>query len=242
MKKGASAIVFFCLFTANAVAQTANADTMIYKVFRSLKAKDEAAFLSLFPNYTQLKEVMRQAVASEAAGNTVREKEMDSALNAYLANFTEELYRKDLVKHFSDDFQRVMKQGTEKGLDWKSAVLDKYTYDKKSEDGFPMLSGMLYLKEGNQEYTLTFEEIIWVQKEGGYFGVSLKNLLAKGEVDKANEERINALDTVGIATNDEPITLPPLPPKKAAKSSAPVKASPVKKAPAAKPKSPTKKA
>src|SRR5215204_6589604 len=85
-------IVTCSLLFQSANAQISNADSMIYKVFATLQAKDEKAFVALYPNAAQFSKMMRtmmeQMMNSEqmkqmmAADEKSKNMNLDSLINA----------------------------------------------------------------------------------------------------------------------------------------------------------------
>ena len=67
--------VFFFIQSTN--AQINNADSMIYKVFATLQAKDEKAFVALYPNASQFSKMMRTMM--EEMMNSEQMKQMMAA-------------------------------------------------------------------------------------------------------------------------------------------------------------------
>ena len=62
-------MALLCLSLQTVQAQVRNADTMIHKIFASLQAKDQKAFVALYPNAEQfgrfIRGIMEQTMKSE---------------------------------------------------------------------------------------------------------------------------------------------------------------------------------
>jgi hypothetical protein len=193
MRKTLFAAAFLCLFSITLSAQEKSADTMVHKVYRALKSKNETAFISLFPNYEQMKRFLRQSVEAELKQTkdpSAAKMSVDSLMEMMMGQMTEEAFNTQMKNEFAHSFHSILEAGEAKGINWNNTVLTHYTLDSLVEESFPSMKGVMDLKDGEKEYQLAFNQIVWLDKEGGWFGISLRNIVHKGESleDAADEE------------------------------------------------------
>jgi hypothetical protein len=93
---------------------------------------------------------------------------------------------------YIQEFQRVIKTGEYKGIDWNGAVLTKYTFDTAREtdetmmklfgtDEMKTMKGTIYFTSGKDAYQLNFKEVLYLPEEKGWYGVKLRELRKEGE-------------------------------------------------------------
>ena len=229
MRKFLIAFAFLLFVSAAAVAQEKSADTMVHKVYRALKSKNETAFISLFPNYEQMRRFLRQSVEAElkqAKDSSAAKMNVDSLMEMMMGQMTEETFNAQMKNEFSRSFRSILEAGEAKGINWSNAVLTHYTLDSLVEESFPSMKGVMDLKDGEKEYQLAFNQMVWLDKEGGWFGISLRNIVHKGEPLDLVDSVTTSVEDVTISDTTVIETPPPPPP--------PVKAYPGKKIPPAK--------
>src|SRR6476661_7175872 len=104
MRKILFGIAFLCAFSVTLYAQEKSADTMVHKVYRALKNKNETAFISLFPNYEQMRRFLRQSVEAElkqAKDSTAAKMSVDSLMEMMMGQMTEETFNTQMKNEFS---------------------------------------------------------------------------------------------------------------------------------------------
>ncbi|MDQ6610683.1 MAG: hypothetical protein M3Y85_12770, partial [Bacteroidota bacterium] len=126
-----------CLSTASAIAQVSNQDTMINKLFASLKAKDEKAFVALYPNASQFGKMMRvmmegmlkseQMQKMMAADEKSKNMNIDSLINTEVGKMNKPEVFAEMQKKFGKSFQKIIEAGEKKGVNWSAAKLVSYT-------------------------------------------------------------------------------------------------------------------
>jgi hypothetical protein len=242
MKKILLVFALFIVVHTQVAAQEKSADTMVHKIFRSLQSNNEKAFVTLFPDYQQWKDFLKEAMVQEAkssarsGGDSVVKINLDSIVKSYMGELTEASFKEEIQKKFPESFHSIMEEGKAKGMAWSQATLTSYTIDTvhELESNFPTLKGIMDVKDGDKEYQLAFEQIIWFEKESGWFGVDLKKLVRKGE--SLDDDIEFGMDSLTLTDRTEP---PPPPPVKKVQAKKPVntKTIPKKSSPAVKPKS-----
>jgi hypothetical protein len=222
MKQSLFAVFITIFFSVTGLAQEKSADTMLHKIFRALQTKDEAAFLSLFPDYKQmnrfLKESMVQQLHRSIGPDSTSKINVDSLLESSMEKMTEETFKSEMHKEFTASFYAILKEGEDKGLTWNKAVLVDYNlFYVSDEEGFPAYDGILHLKEGGKEYKVAFDQVIDMEKEGGFFGVNLKKIV------KGNESLDGVLESSKRDVPQELMELSAEPKKTSIKKTPPAK-------------------
>jgi len=229
-------ILAFCFLLQQAQAQVSNPDTMIHKMFATLKAKDEKAFVALYPNASQFGKMMRvmmeQMLKSEAMQQMMAMDEksknmnVDSLINTEVAKLNNPEVFAEMEKKFSKSFQKIIEKGESKGVDWKEARLVSYTMDSVSLDeeniemfkgsGIRNIKGVIDFRSGDSAYQMSFDKIVYLPADGGWFGGEFPQLVRQGESLAADfdtdievgEDSLVAVDTIETQ----------FPPKKVTKS------------------------
>lgn len=225
------------LFAATSLqAQVPTADAMIQKVFASLKAKDQEAFVALYPNQQQfsrfMRNIMEQTLKSDEMKKLLEADEkskglnIDSLINMQVAMVTTPESMAKMQQEFAKTFQQVIAKGEQKGVKWNEAKLDSFTMDTTAiESGAPFTpagikeaKGVIHFSVGTDAYQLAFAKMMFIESEGGWFGADFPQLARKGESLAPDPEPA-----------DEEAVMPPAPEKKKSGTKE-------KKAPAAKSK------
>jgi len=220
--------VAICFSVATVKAQVSSADSMIHKIFATLKAKDEKAFVSLYPNGKQLQNFVRTIM--EASMKTEQMQQMqkmqninlDSLVNAQLESLSKPEVMEQMQKSFGRSFQQVIEKGEKKGVNWSNAKLTTYTFDTTvavndqeeammSELGYKTLKGVMDFTSGDSAYQMSFNKVMYIPAEGGWFGGEFNQVVRKGEGFKTDTE-METTD-VNVSTEKE-APVPPPPPAK----------------------------
>lgn len=205
-----------CFFAALGLhAQSASPDTMVHRIFASLKAKDEKAFVALYPNPQQfgrfIRNLMTQTFKSEqmqqmlANDEKAKNLNVDSLIEAQVATVTSPAMFAQMEKQFGQMFQKVIEKGEKKGVNWSNATMTGYTVDSSSamEQTTPMqpagmktLKGIIDFTAGGQPYQIAYDKVIFLPTEGAWFGADFTQLARKGESlapDKEEEVKDEAV-------------------------------------------------
>ena len=197
-------IVFlFALFAAGPSlhAQVRTADSLVHKIFATLKSKDEKAFVSLYPNGQQfgrfMRTVMEGAMKSEqmkeimSMDEKTKNLNLDSLIDAQVAMFMMPEMVNKMQADFVKTFQRTIEKGEQKGVNWSQAQLTGFTIDSsavKGDENMPFelaglkeAKGVIDFTVGDSAYQLAFSKMMYIQSEGGWFGAEFPQLARKGE-------------------------------------------------------------
>ncbi|HVF80824.1 MAG TPA: hypothetical protein VM884_02780 [Flavisolibacter sp.] len=106
-----------------------------------------------------------------------------------------------------------MKTAKKKGVNWSAAKLVTYTTDTTSavgpememfkSSGIKNMKGVIDFTSGDSAYQMSFDKLIYVPAEGGWFGGEFEQVIRKGESFlQTGETRIEAAssDTTFITT------------------------------------------
>jgi hypothetical protein len=213
-----------CFLLQTAKAQVSNADTMIHKLFTTLKAKDEKAYVALYPNATQFGTMMR--VMMERMLNSEQMKQMmamdekskniniDSLINTEVSKLNNPLIFGEMQKDFAKDFQKIIEKGEKKGVNWSEAKLESYTIDSSALDdedmkmfqgsGIKNMKGIMNFTVGDSAYQMSFTKIVYLPTEGGWFGGEFPQVVRKGEsLSSLNEGHENLNQRIDNAQSGE---------------------------------------
>lgn len=198
------AVLTFTILIATVVdAQVKNADTMIHKLFISLKNKDEKAFITLYPNGQQMASLMRGMMETMfkseemqkmmAMDEKSKNMNIDSLISAQISQVTKPEAQAEMQKSFGKSFQDIIEKGEKKGVAWSGAQLVSYTLDSSDQAGgdqeakmfagagIKNLKGVIDFKAGGADYQMNFDKVLYIPSEGGWFGGEFKQVIKKGE-------------------------------------------------------------
>ena len=222
MKRFQSLFLIALLLTIkNADAQVTNVDTMVHKIFAVLKAKDAEGFVALYPNKDQMLKLTRKMMTGLAneiknakAANPSSEPNsmnLDSIILAELQKKATPEEMGKMNKKLEKDFAKTIEQGEEKGVNWNAIQLINYTIDtvsmndesmrKMFGEGYKGMKGVLHFKSADSAYQLSFDQVMFIPEEGGWYGVSFKKLAREGE--PVEEEEFNMND-INMEMEEEP--------------------------------------
>lgn len=191
-----------CLFAASANAQVKNADSIIHQLFTSLKNKDEKAFVTLYPNGQQMAGLMRGMMESMfkspemqqmmAMDENAKNLNVDSLIDAQLAQVTKPEAQAEMQKGFAKSFQEIVEKGEKKGVNWSQAQLVSVTLDSTAEidseemkmfagAGVKNMKGVVDFTAGGTAYQMNFDKVLYIPSEGGWFGGEFQQVIKKGE-------------------------------------------------------------
>ena len=214
--------------TLGASAQVSRPDSLVFRAFRTLQAKDTAGFIELYPNHQQMKKLMVNSMDQlrEQLKAIQPNMNVDSMIKAEMENFTAEKYRNELQAEFSESFRRILARAQALNLDLSKATILSIRMDTAETEmtGILAVRGTLDLTSDGKDYLLIFDGAGYLPTENGWFGTKFTGIHRKGETAPAVEEVIQE----GIKVDDEPPPPPP-PPPPPAKKPVPVKKTPVKK-------------
>ena len=193
--------VLAILALQTAQAQVRNADTMIHRIFATLKAKDQQGFVALYPNAEQfgrfIRNIMEQTMKSEqvksllAMDEKTKNLNIDSLMEAEIANETKPEKFAETQRKFAKTFQQIIEKGEKKGVNWSGAKLVSYTIDSTdlgNKEGMPFqlpglkeAKGVIDFTVGDSAYQLAYNKMMFIESEGGWFGADFSQLARKGE-------------------------------------------------------------
>lgn len=150
--------------TGSVSSQEVDKNVIVKKVFEVLKNKNEDGFVQLFPDRKTFISYFEKIIkdTSEAA--------------PYLNEIaTDSLYE----IQYREDFERAIKMGEEKGVDWEKSEFVKSVIDSaliNEEDfNYPSLKGKIYFTVNRTEFFLSFSSIIYFEGKGWY-GVDIEKI------------------------------------------------------------------
>jgi hypothetical protein len=220
-------------------AQVSSPEAMVRKVFATLQAKDQQAFVALYPNAEQfgrfIRQIMQKTFQSEemkammAQDEKAKNLNIDSLIGAQVAAATSSAAIAEMQKQFGQIFQRIIEKGEKKGVNWSNATLTGFTIDSSdagngNDPSQPVnvksVKGVIDFTSGGQAYQLAFDKMLYMPAENSWFGADFPQLARKGE--SLAPDRVIVKDTVGNAVLENPPTLlPPTKKKTPAKTSSP---------------------
>jgi hypothetical protein len=225
---------------------------MVHRVFASLKAKDQQAFVALYPNAQQfsrfMRNIMEQAMKSDEIKKLMEADEktkglnLDSLIDAQIATVSGPDAMAKMQQEFGKVFQNIIEKGEKKGVKWSDAKLTNYTIDTVAvgAEGTPFqpkgikeAKGVIDFTVGEIPYQLAYNKMMYLESEGGWFGADFSQIARKGESLEPDPE-VSESDTITTITDSEAVAAPP---KGRGKTKQPaVKAGQKTKSPARKPK------
>jgi hypothetical protein len=184
-----------------AKAQVSNPDTMIRKIFSTLQTKDQKAYVALYPTSAQFGKMMRtmmeQMLNSDqmkqmmAMDEKSKNMNIDSLINAEVDKITKPEAYAEMEKGFAESFQKIIEKGESKGVKWSDAKLVTYTKDTAADitgdmamlqaTGIKNMKGVIDFRSNNTDYQMSFDKMIYLPAEGGWFGGEFPQLARKGE-------------------------------------------------------------
>ncbi|HET7896529.1 MAG TPA: hypothetical protein VFL47_02635, partial [Flavisolibacter sp.] len=179
-------------------AQVATPEAMVQKVFATLQAKDQKAFVALYPNADQfgrfIHDIMEKTFKSEemkqmmALDEKTKNLNVDSLIDAQVTAAVSPTAFAEMQAQFGQIFQRTIEKGEKKGVKWSEAQLTGYTIDssENKEEGTPpvnvkTIKGVIDFTSGGQPYQLAFDKMLYLPVEKGWFGADFPQLARKGE-------------------------------------------------------------
>lgn len=192
-------IVLFAL-APSLQAQVRSADTMVQKIFATLKAKDQKAFVALYPNAQQfsrfIRNIMEQTLKSDemkqlmAMDEKSKGMNLDSLVDAQVAAVSSAEGFQKMESEFGKAFQKIIEKGESKGVKWNEAILTGFTIDSTQAlaEGSPIqpkglkeAKGVIDFSVGDSAYQLAYSKMMFIESEGGWFGADFPQLARKGE-------------------------------------------------------------
>lgn len=196
----------FLIFTALAatqvtLAQVSQPDAMVQKIFATLQSKDEKAFVNLYPNAAQFTKLMRSMMEqmlstpevkqAMAADPTSKNMNVDSLINVEVSKISDPESFAQMQKKFSSSFQQIIEKGEKNGVNWSNAQLTNFTIDTAAaldgemaalkSTGIKAMSGVIDFRSNNTDYHMSFDKVMYLPEEGGWFGGEFPQLARKSE-------------------------------------------------------------
>jgi citrate lyase gamma subunit len=191
-------MLFFALPALH--AQIKSPDTMVHRIFASLKAKDQQAFVQLYPNAQQfgrfIRNIMEQTMKSEEIRKLMEADEktkginLDSLIETQVAAVSGPEAMAQMQQEFGKVFQNIIEKGEKKGVNWSEAKLTGFTIDTAAvgAEGAPFqpkgikeAKGVIDFTVGDVPYQLAFNKMMFIESEGGWFGADFPQIARKGE-------------------------------------------------------------
>ena len=251
------ALVIALFFSVQSIhAQVSTADSLVQKVFATLKSKDEKAFVALYPNAPQfgrfIRTIMEQAMKSDvvkqamAADEKSKNMNIDSLINSQVTAVSNPETFGKMQDEFGKSFQKIVEKGEQKGVNWNEAKLTGFTIDSSSMEGMEGVpfklnglkeaKGVIDFTVGGSAYQIAYNKMMYIQSEGGWFGAEFTQLARKGESLEPDAPVFSAEDSAAMSMVDT-TAAPSEPVKKKTKTKTPTsKTKQVSKTPARKPK------
>jgi hypothetical protein len=202
-------VLFFTSFSIHAQ----ELDNHMKKVVRSLKQKDEKAYLQLFPTYEQMVDFLKQVLEQTSDASDITK---DSLMQVTMKGFTKEKYENDIEGKLAVAFRNFLEEGETKGLNWTDIEFAGYTADTsdiEKVEGMQSATGKIFVKFNDKDYTITYSDVIWMNNQQAWFGILLNGVLKPGEAVTGASDDSDSLAMM--------MTPPPPPP--ALQKKAPVK-------------------
>jgi hypothetical protein len=97
----------------------------------------------------------------------------------------------EMQKSFGKKFKEAIEKGEKKGVNWSAAKLVTYTTDTTGDvtpememfksSGIKNLKGVIDFTAGDSAYQMSFDKLIYIPAEGGWFGGEFEQVIRKGE-------------------------------------------------------------
>lgn len=203
MKRGLC--IFFFLFAYTMQAQVINPDELIHKIFATLQAKDEKAFLALCPDSMQLVQIMKRLadgviadIKADVSQDLSRSSmaSFDKSLNSVRSSLQRIYSPKEIQRikqSFTDDFRSIIKDGEMRGIDWATTTFINYTLDS-TENGRSLygqslpkhsdlqsMRGKIYFKDRDSTCQLWFSDLLFISEENRWYAGTLIWLILSGD-------------------------------------------------------------
>lgn len=195
-------VTAFFFGVATLQAQVRSADSLVQKLFATLQAKDEKAFVALYPDQQQfsrfIRGILEKVLKSEqmqkmmAADEKSKNLNVDSLINAQVATTTGAEGFGKMQAEFGKSFQKIIEAAEQKGVKWSDAKLTNYTVDSaaaadKDAEAFNLTGlkeakGVIDFSVGNSSYQLAYGKLMYIESEGGWFGGEFTQVARKGEL------------------------------------------------------------
>lgn len=234
-------LLFFALPALQ--AQVSNQDTMVHRIFASLKAKDQQAFVALYPNAQQfgrfIRNIMEQTMKSDQikalmeADEKTKGMNLDSLIEAQVATISAPEAMVKMQDEFAKVFKSIIDKGEKRGVKWSEATLTGYTIDTVAVEaegapfqpkGIKEAKGVIEFTVGNVPYQLAFNKMMFIESEGSWFGADFPQLARKGESLQPDAEPTDEGDDIAAQQKTPPTTKEKAPiAKKSGAKKAPVR-------------------
>ncbi|GAA4742447.1 hypothetical protein [Flavisolibacter ginsenosidimutans] len=195
-------VILVCFASTLLNAQEKSIDTLIHKLFSSLKQQDEKAFIALYPNGQQFAYIMRPLIEDAFKSNEMKgalasnEKtssiNIDSLIEVQMNQVTAPQVEAELSKKYSQLYHEFIEKGEKKGVKWQEAelisisldsTLDKSDTEVKSllQAGMKTMKGIVDFRSNKVNYRMTFAKFVNVPQAGGWFSGEIKEIVRKAE-------------------------------------------------------------
>jgi hypothetical protein len=219
-----------CVFAFSIIstAQISDKDVFVKKLFSSHRNKNAESYKALFPSFENFKTMMAEMVAS------LKDEEMKKQMDQ-LSQLTPEMYNQMVLGTIEEGFKKDLEEAESKGITWADAEVDNWIEDTVKEEQDPTLgaiktfAGKIYFTSNKKDFVIVFSEVIWSKSLKGWYGVSVRKIVEKGQEnvpDELDMEDSMMADSTAVMVDTVAIPEPPPPPP--SKPKAPVKKSATK--------------
>lgn len=155
---------------AAANAQPCTADTLMQRIFRSVKDSNESDFRNLLPNLEQFREFQSKLVRYKPSGDTVIQ----------FNGRPEDMYA-GYIKEVLDQFRSVLRKARLRKVDLAKAKYSDATYTVFPKEGIEgkRMTGSIRFTAGEDEYWLLFSDVYWNESAKDWRGVDLMGIVNK---------------------------------------------------------------
>lgn len=189
------------MFSLPAYAQEKSKEVMVKKIFSVLQQKNENAFIHLFPDAVTTREFILKLYAKDIPEGDEKKAQLDELTAAITDSM--------LLPKFTEAFRDIITAGEKKGIDWAKTKFISYQADSsfEEESAMSVLEGKIYFNEGDKEYFLSFNQVIWFENLG-WFGVDIDRVDEKSKENEPDDfvwdaavDAPNSMDTLTAAVD-----------------------------------------
>lgn len=225
MKRYSCVLLFLLLSAYHMQAQESKPDSLIRKIFATLQAKDEKAFLALCPNSTQLVCIMKKladGVIEDIKSGLPKDlsrssmasldKSLESVRSSLKKTYSPKAIQK-LRNSFGEKFRSIIRDGEKWGVDWNATIFTKYILDSTKDDflygqnlfkssSYQSMSGKFCFKDKDSTSQVLFSNLLYSEEEKKWYAGMLEATAPPG------------MEIRSVVMKSVQVDLPPPPPPK----------------------------
>src|SRR5215213_5229767 len=122
------AVLVFLFFSIASHAQVENRDTLIQRIYLSLKNNDEKAFMKLFPSYEQIKLIVNDMIVN------IKDSATKAMMSKAFLQINETMYAEKISKDMAVRFRETIQKGKDKNINWSEIL---YSGSELKEEKIP---------------------------------------------------------------------------------------------------------